>query len=94
MYNLYLVTDASKVGVGSCLCHGKTYEEAKKNIAAIHSRIFTPARRNNSTTNQELLEIIDALQTFEYKLLGVKFIIVTDDMALRTLMTDIVRNQW
>ena len=43
LYNLYLVTDASKVGVGSFLCHGKTFEEAKKNVTAIHSRKFTPA---------------------------------------------------
>ena len=87
LYNLYLVTDASKVGVGSFLCHGKTFEEAKKTVAAIHSRTFTPAQCNYSTTDQELLAIIDALRTFEHKLLGVKFIIVTDHMALRTLMT-------
>ena len=95
LYNLYLVTDASKVGVGSFLCHGKTFEEAKKNVAAIlvHSRKFTPAQCNYSTTDQELLAIIDALRTFEHKLLGFKFIIVTDHMALRTLMTQTVRNQ-
>ena len=75
------------------MCHGKTFEEAKKNVAAIHSRKFTPAQCNYSTTDQELLVIIDALRTFEHKLLGVKFIIVTDHMALRTLMTQTVRNQ-
>ena len=61
LYNLYLVSDASKVGVGSFLCHGKTFEEAKKNVAAIHSWTFTPAQCNYSTTDQELLAIIDAL---------------------------------
>ena len=85
-YNLYLVTDASKIGVGSFLCHGKTFEEAKKNVAVIHSRKSTPAQCNYSTTDQEFLGIIDALRTFEDKLLGVKFTIVTDHMALRTLM--------
>ena len=94
LYNLYLVTDASKEGVGSFLYDGKTFEEAKKNVAAIHSRKFTPAQCNYSTTDQELLAIIDALRMFEHKLLGVKFIIVTEYMALRTLMTQTVRNQW
>ena len=93
VYNLYLVNNASKVGVGSFLCHGKNFEEVKKNVAAIHSRKFTPAQFNYSTTDQELLPIIDTLQSFEYKLLGVKFIIVTDHMALHMLMTQTVRNQ-
>ena len=89
-YNLYLVTDASKVGVETFLCHGESFEKAKQNISAIHSRKFTPAHCNYSTTDQELLAIIDALRTFEHKLLGVKFTIITDHMALRTLMTQTV----
>ena len=93
LYNLYLVTDASKVGVGSFLCYGKTFEEAKKNVAAIHSRKFTPALCNYSTTDQELLAIIDPFRTFEHKVLGVKYIIFTDHMAYCTLMTQTVRNQ-
>ena len=60
-YNLYLVTDMSKVGVGSFLYHGKSYEEAKKNVAVIYSRKFTAPQYNYSTTEQELLTIIDAL---------------------------------
>ena len=93
LYNLYLVTDASKVGVESFLCHGKTFEEAKKNVAAIHRRKFTPTLYNCSTTDQELFAIIDALRTIEHMLLGVKYIIVTENMALRTLLTQTVRNQ-
>ena len=93
LYNLSLVTNASKVGVVSFLCYEKTFEEAKKNVAAIYSRKFTPAQYNYSTTDQELLAIIDALRTFEHKLLGVKFTIVTDHMESQTLITQIVRNQ-
>ena len=92
-YNLYLVTDASKVGVGSFLCHGELFEKAKQNITTIHSRMFTPARCNYSTTDQELLAIIDVLRKFEHRLLAVKFTITTDHMALCTLMTQTVRNQ-
>ena len=50
-YNPYLVTDASKVAVGSFLSHGESFEKAKQNIAAIHSRKFTPTQCNYSTTN-------------------------------------------
>ena len=92
-YNLYLVTDASKVGVGSSLCHGESFEKAKQIIVAIYSRKFTPLQCNYSTTNQELLAIIDALRTFKHKLLGVKFTIITDHMVLHTLMTQTVGNQ-
>src|SRR6266550_3598368 len=90
---LYLVTDASKVGVGSFLCHGKEFEEARSNIAAMHSRKFTPPQYDYSTTDQALLAIVDALRTFEHKLLGIRFTIVTDHMALRTLMGRTVKNQ-
>src|SRR5258706_11082216 len=61
---LYLVTDASKVGVGAFLCHGISFEEGTKNIAAIHSQKFTPAQCNYTTTDQELLAIVDALKSF------------------------------
>ena len=92
-YNLDLVTDASKVGVGSFLCHGESFEKAKQNIDTNHCRKFTPAQCNYSTTDQELLAIIDALLTFEPKLLRVKFTIITDHMALHTLITQTVRKQ-
>src|SRR6266576_559544 len=90
---LFLVTDASKVGVGSFICHGESFEKAKQNIAAIHSRKFLPAQFNYTTTDQEMLAIVDALKTFEHKLLGVKFTIATDHMALKTLMSRTVKNQ-
>ena len=92
-YNLYLVTDASKVDVGSFLCHGESFEKTKQNIAAIHCRKLTSAQCNYTTTDQELLAIIDALRTLEHKLHGVKFTIITDHMALPTLMSQTVRNQ-
>jgi hypothetical protein len=33
--NVFLVTDASKVGKGAFICHGHKYEDAKRNIAAL-----------------------------------------------------------
>ena len=52
----------------------------------MHSRKFTPAQFNYSTTDKELLAIIDALRTFEHLLLGIRFTIRMDHMALQTLM--------
>jgi hypothetical protein len=60
---------------------------ARANIAALHSRRFNSAQENYNTTNTELLAIVDALQAFETKLLGIKFTVVTDLKALVYLMT-------
>jgi hypothetical protein len=93
VYKVYLVTDASKVGVGSFLCHGWNFQDAKLRIAAMHSRKFTPAQFSYSTTDKELLAIVDALRNFECLLLGIKFTIRTDHMALQTLMKRITPNE-
>ena len=50
----------------------------------------------NATTQLPIKNCSQSLtqsKTFEHKLLGVKFTIVTDHMALRTLITQTVRNQ-
>ena len=89
---VFLITDVSRVGVGAFLCHGPDLESAKKNIAALHSRKFNNAQQNYHTTDQELLAIIDALQTFESKLLGIKFTIVTDHKALEYVQNRTIHN--
>jgi hypothetical protein len=57
----YLVTDASKLGTGAFICHGKNCKEAKENIAVMHSRKFSSAQMNYSVTDQECLAVYDAL---------------------------------
>jgi hypothetical protein len=59
----------------------------------MHSRKFTPAQVSYSTTDKELLAIVDALRNFECLLLGIKFTIRTDHMALQTLMKRITPNE-
>jgi hypothetical protein len=81
--NVFLVTDASKVGTGAFICHGHKYEDAKRNIAALHSRKFSASQENYHTTDQECLAIVDALKAFETRLLGIPFTIVTDHQALQ-----------
>ena len=61
--------------------------------AAMHSRKFTPAQFNYSTTDKELLAVIDALCTFGRLLLGTRFTIRTDHMALQTLMRQMTPNE-
>jgi hypothetical protein len=81
-----LVTDASSVGTGAAICHGKNYEDAKSNIAALHSRKFTQAQIAYHTTDQECLAVVDALKAFETKLLGIPFTVITDHQALVHMM--------
>lgn len=80
------------MGIGSFLCHGTPYDAARRQIAATQGRKFTPAQCNYTTTDHELLAIIDVLRVFEYLLLGITFTIITDHMALRTLMSRIITN--
>jgi hypothetical protein len=89
---VFLITDASKVGCGAIICHGADLAAARNNIAAMHSRRFTATHENYNTTEQELLAIVDALQAFESKLLGIPFTIVTDHKALEYLATNPIRN--
>ena len=89
---VFLITDASRVGCGAIICHGATLADARTNIAAMHSRRFTATHERYNTTEQELLAIIDALNAFESKLLGIPFTIVTDHKALEYLTTNPIRH--
>jgi hypothetical protein len=90
--NVFLVTDASKVGTGAFICHGHKYEDAKRNIAALHSRKFSASQENYHTTDQECLAIVDALKAFETRLLGIPFTIVTDHQALQYMISNEIKS--
>jgi hypothetical protein len=90
--NVFLVTDASKVGTGAFICHGHKYEDAKRNIAALHSRKFSATQGNYHTTDQECLAIVDALKAFETRLLGIPFTIVTDHQALQYMISNEIKS--
>ena len=59
----------------------------------MHSRKFTPAQFNYSTTDKELLAIIDALRAFSPLLLGIEFFIRMDHRALEILQTRQLTNE-
>ncbi|WP_442959988.1 Ty3/Gypsy family RNase HI domain-containing protein [Providencia sp. PROV201] len=82
---MWLITDASNVGVGAWVGQGPTSDTARP--AALHSRKFSNAQINYGTTDKEALAIIDALHSFSHILLGRKFTIVTDHRPLIHLKT-------
>lgn len=72
-------TDASDFALGAtlfCLVNGKLKP------VAYHSRKFTPAEVNYSTTDKELLAIVDALRTWRHYLYGLTFVVRTDHKPL------------
>jgi hypothetical protein len=90
---IYLVTDASQIGVGSYICQGQDFEKAQTHIIRMHSRKFTSAQANYTTTQQELLAIYDALKSFEPYLFGIQFTIRTDHKALETIQNNRPRSK-
>jgi hypothetical protein len=74
------------------ICHGHKYEDAKRNIAALHSRKFSASQGNYHTTDQECLAIVDALKAFETRLLGIPFTIVTDHQALQYMISNEIKS--
>jgi hypothetical protein len=78
-----LTTDASNIGVGAVLSQ---IQDNKEVIISFYSAIHNKAQKNYSTTDQELLAVISAMDHFRYFLLGNNFILKTDHMALLYLL--------
>lgn len=76
--------DASSVGLGSVLTQ---FIDGEEHPIAFHSRLFSHAERNYSTTERELLAVLDSILHFRCYLDGTKFSIITDHMALKWLLT-------
>ena len=81
---IYLITDASDIGVGAWLGQGPNIESLRP--ARFYSKKLNPAQLNYSTKNKELLAIIAAVKFFEPQIRGVKFTILTDHKPLVTFM--------
>ena len=82
---LWVLTDASKVGVGAVLMQGPTWKEARP--CAFYSRQYIAAEHHYPTHEQELLAIVVALKAWRYELMGVHFNILTDHATLRDFQT-------
>lgn len=82
---IWLMTDASKVGLGAVLLQGEDWKTARP--CGFYSRQSIPAERNYPTHEQELLAVVAALKAWRVELLGVQFRVLTDHDTLRHFRT-------
>ncbi|GAA5987852.1 hypothetical protein JCM11641_003509, partial [Rhodosporidiobolus odoratus] len=82
---IWLMTDASEVGVGAVLLQGADWKTAHP--CGSYSRQYIAAEKNYPTHEQELLGVIAALKAWRLDLLGVKFNILTDHDTLKHFQT-------
>jgi len=79
-----LDTDASNHGIGAVLSQ---IQGDSEKVIAYYSRILTKAERNYCVTRRELLAIVDSVKFFHHYLYGRKFLIRTDHISLRWLLS-------
>ena len=82
---IWLMTDASKVGIGAVLLQGEDWRTARP--CGFWSRQYISAERNYPTHEQELLGVVAAMKAWRLELLGVKFKVLTDHDTLRHFKT-------
>jgi len=81
---IYLITDASNVGLSGWI--GQK-EDGLKRPEAFYSRCLNKGPTNYTTTDKELLAIVDPWRHFRSKLQGHKVIVLTDHKPLVIFMT-------
>jgi len=79
-----LDTDASNHGIGAVLSQIQNKEEK---VIVYFSKVFNKSERNYCVTRRKLLAIINSLKSFHYYLYGRNFLIRTDHISLRWLMS-------
>ncbi|GAA5972542.1 hypothetical protein JCM11641_001892 [Rhodosporidiobolus odoratus] len=82
---IWLMTDASKVGIGAVLLQGDDWKTASP--CGFYSRQYIPAEKNYPTHEQELLAIVAALRAWRVDLLGVPFTVLTNHDTLKHFRT-------
>src|SRR5437016_2714217 len=84
------MTDASNTGIAGWV--GQKINDVIR-PAGFHSRKLNPGQVNYTTTDKELLAIVDSLRHFQDQLQGHKITIRTDHQALVSFMKNIQTNQ-
>ncbi|CAM9466019.1 unnamed protein product, partial [Heterosigma akashiwo] len=79
-----LETDASKTGIGGVLM--QVNGEGRNRPVAFTSRLTKPAEKNYSVYDLELLAVIHCIQTFRQYIYGHHFKLISDNMAIKSLM--------
>ncbi|SGY12319.1 BQ5605_C011g06465 [Microbotryum silenes-dioicae] len=80
---LWVMTDASNVGIGAVLLQGQDWRKAHP--VAYWSRQYISAEVNYPTHEQELLAVVDALRQWRVNLMGVHFHVLSDHKLLKYL---------
>jgi len=62
-------------------------QDEKERIIAYFSKLFSKTERNYYITQRELLAVIDSMKFFHYYLYEKKFVIRTDHISLKWLMS-------
>jgi len=79
-----LDTDASNHGIGAVLSQ---VQEGGEKVIAYYSRVFSRTERNYCVTRKELLAVISSMKFFHHYLYGREFVVRTDHISLKWLMT-------
>lgn len=84
---IWVFTDASDYALGAMICQKD--EKGRMRPVLFYSRKLSPAETNYSTTDKELLAIVQTLKKFRHLLQGTKYpvIIKSDHANLRTFTT-------
>ncbi|SGY57170.1 BQ5605_C006g04232 [Microbotryum silenes-dioicae] len=82
---LWVMTDASNVGIGAVLLQGQDWRKAHP--VAYWSRQYISAEVNYPTHEQEFLAVVDALRQWRVNLMGVHFHVLSDHESLKYLKT-------
>ena len=80
-----LFTDASKSGLGACLC--QEGEDGAMRPLGYFSKVLSETQRRYSTTKREGFALISGLRHFQYSLLGYMTIVCTDHKPLVSLFS-------
>jgi len=84
---IWVICDGSKSGVGAVYGQGLDWQSCRP--AGFLSKKFSAAQQNYRTHEHETIAILEALIKWEDKLLGQKFVVVTDHKSLEYFETQL-----